>query len=56
MTERITVCGKQIKLDDQHLADAVSEEAAQVIAICINRSGPFYTTKEEDLFLKKLFK
>jgi hypothetical protein len=39
MPDRITVHGKQIKLDGEHLADAVSEEAADVIATCLNRAG-----------------
>lgn len=53
--DRITVCGKQIKLDDEHFADAVSEEAAKLIAICINSAGAFYTTKDEQTFLEEFF-
>lgn len=53
--DRITQHSKQIKLDGRHFANAVSEDAAKVITICINRSGSFYTTKEEDTFLAKFF-
>jgi hypothetical protein len=53
--QRLTVCGKQIKLDGQHLADAVSEEAAQVIAISLNTTGPFYTTISEQRRLEEFF-
>lgn len=38
-TQRVTACGKQVKLDGEHLADAISPEAAAVIAICCNRAG-----------------
>ena len=37
---RVTHCGKQIMLDGHHLADAVSPEAAEVIAICVNYARP----------------
>ena len=36
---RVTHHGKQVLLDSEHLADAVSAEAAEVIAICVERAG-----------------
>lgn len=38
-TQRVTACGKQVKLDGEHLADARDDEAAAVMAICLNRAG-----------------
>lgn len=32
---RVQAHGKQVMLDGRHLADAVSEEAAKVIALCV---------------------
>lgn len=54
-TDRITVCGKQIKLDGKHFADAASEEAAKAIAICVNSADGFYITKDEQKFLMNFF-
>jgi len=33
---RVTCHGKQLKLDGRHLADCVSDQAAEAIAICLN--------------------
>lgn len=38
-TDRITVHGKQLKLDGHHLADCVDGEAAAVIAHCLNKAS-----------------
>ena len=54
-SDRVTVCGKQLKLDGQHLADARDPDAAKALAICMNRTGSFYTTPEEDEFLYEFF-
>ena len=37
---RVTTHGKQIKLDGRHLADAISEEAAQALATALEYAGP----------------
>jgi len=34
--ERVRACGKQLQLDGHHLADCRDDEAAAVIAICLN--------------------
>lgn len=36
---RITVNGKQVLLDGEHFADAVSPQAAKAIALCVHWSG-----------------
>jgi hypothetical protein len=36
---RVRACGKQLQLDGRHLADCRDYEAAEVIAICLNRAG-----------------
>jgi len=33
---RVTAHGKQLKLDGRHLADCISDEAAEAIAIVLN--------------------
>lgn len=33
---RVTVHGKQLKMDGEHLADCRDDEAAAVIALCLN--------------------
>lgn len=38
-TQRVTAHGKEVCLDGRHLADADGDEAAAVIAICLNRAG-----------------
>lgn len=39
VTCRVTAHGKEVCLDGRHLADARDDEAAAVIAICLNNSG-----------------
>lgn len=36
---RVIARGKQVLLDKRHLADAVSEDVAKVIAICLEKAG-----------------
>ena len=36
---RVTVHGKELQLDGHHLADCISDEAAEAIAICLNNAG-----------------
>lgn len=38
-TQRVTACGKQVKLDGEHLADAVSPEAAALGLLSLTSCG-----------------
>lgn len=52
---RVTWHGKQVMLDDRHLADAVSEEAAIVIAICLNNITSDCVDHDQDVILTSFF-
>ena len=56
MTARITTHGKQILLDGHHLADARDEEAAQVIALMMEKSSvtDLHTEDEKQRILRFL--
>ncbi len=49
---RVTRCGKQIKLDGDHLADAVSDEAAQVIVDALTWIGTEPLGEAHDRLMK----
>lgn len=52
---RMTCTGKQVKLDGHHFADAVSNEAAQVIVDCLEYAGSNDLPLECEERVSKLF-
>jgi hypothetical protein len=49
--DRATAHGKQLKLDGRHLADCISDQAAEALAICLNRITAYRMTDREDRIL-----
>lgn len=52
---RIQACGKELLLDDRHLADCTDPHAALVLAICLNKSGTERMTPAEVQIVAEFF-
>lgn len=53
--DRVHCHGKELLLDGHHLADMVSEEAAEVVAICLNRGGSQHMSSDEAAKVGRFF-